>query len=460
MQRRKTTYKLYPNAKQTLLLGELLRQHKDLWNAALEERIDAWRKFRKSISYEDQCASLTKIRQELPDDWAQANCSAQQITLRRLDKAFKAFFARCAKGQTPGFPRFKSIARMPGIGFKGHGDGLRFAPNEANPGPDGRGRPDDFGVTRWMKHGTLRLQGVGHIKVRGEARAGATIKSCELLHRYGQWHVSVTVECADEDVARTRTASHAMAADWGVSKLLTLVRTDGPHAEVVEIIDNPRWFKTNQERLVALDRAVSSKKRGSRNWRKASALRAGFKARVARKRLDFQHKESARIASQCAFFATEKLSIKNMMASAAATAEEPGKNVAQKSGLNREIGDTGGAALFMKIAYKVQETGMRLHEQPRGKYFEAPTRRLKPSQRCPACDAVVKKALCERVHRCGACGYTEDRDIASARIVLRWLIGTLSDDEVENVLEVPGRNCPGGQSHETASNLHARIGGR
>ena len=127
MQRRKVTYKLYPSAGQAQALLALLRQHKDLWNAALEERIDAWRKAGISIGYQDQCKSLTQVRGELADDWA--NCSSQQITLRRLDKAFMAFFDRCRRGQAPGFPRFKSLARMPGIGFKGHGDGWRFTPS-------------------------------------------------------------------------------------------------------------------------------------------------------------------------------------------------------------------------------------------------------------------------------------------------------------------------------------------
>ena len=98
MQRRKVTYKLYPTPMQAGLLLGLLRAHKDLWNAALEERIDAWRKAGKSITYADQCASLTRIRGELPEDWATMNCSSQQITLRRLDKAFKAFFRRAHAG--------------------------------------------------------------------------------------------------------------------------------------------------------------------------------------------------------------------------------------------------------------------------------------------------------------------------------------------------------------------------
>ena len=101
-----------------------------------------------------------------------------------------------------------------------------------------------------------------------------------------------------------------------------------------------------------------------------------------------------------------------MTASASGTVEEPGTQVAQKRGLNREILDTAPALLFALIAYKVIETG--------GLFIEAPTRKLKPSQRCPACWSEQKKALGERVHSC-SCGCTMDRDLASAQVLLRWV---------------------------------------
>lgn len=385
MERRKVTYKLYPTAKQSGLLLDLLRLHKDLWNAALQERIEAWRKAGTSISYADQCASLTQIRAELPEDWALMNCSSQQITLRRLNKAFQNFFRRVHSGQTPGFPRFKSISRMPGFGYKGHGDGWRFTPNE-----------------NW-KHGTLRLQGVGHIKARGMARTAGTIKSCELLHRQGEWHLSLTLEC--EPVREGGGA--AVAADWGTEQLLSLVKPDGSR----QSIPNPRWFKTHQDRQIALDQAVARKTRGSNGWRRAKRASAGFRAKMARKRLDHHHQLSAQIAGQYGLFATEALAVKNLTASASGTIEAPGKNVARKSGLNREILDTAPSLLLSLIAYKVRETG--------GLYLEAPTRTLKPSQRCPQCWTVKKKALAQRIHRC-ACGCEMDRDMASAQVVLRW----------------------------------------
>ena len=416
MQRRKVTYKLYPSLVQVEFLLALLHLHKDLWNAALQERIDAWTKRRKSISYEDQCASLTAIRADLPGDWGTTSCSSQQVTLRRLDKAFKAFFFRVARGQSPGFPRYKSINRMPGFGFKGHGDGWRFTPKLAN-----EGRPDDFGIVRWAKHGTLYLQGMGHIPCRGQARAGGVIKSCELMHVRGEWSVSVTLEVAEVDVARERVEHHAMAADWGVSKLLTIVRTDGAHGDFAEVVDNPRWYQHAQERLVALDRAVASKNRGSASWRKACAKLSKLRSKLARQRLDHQHKLAAQIAARCSIFASEKLAIKSMTASAAGTREEPGTNVRQKAGLNREILDTAPAALLQKIAYKVAETG--------GQYLEAPTRILKPSQTCPQCGTRVKKKLSQRWHCCHSCGHAEDRDAAAARVVLRWAIGVLDSGQ-------------------------------
>lgn len=428
MQNRKVTYKLYASPKQALELTRQLHSHKDLWNAALEERIDAWKKFRKSVSYEDQCKSLTQIRGELPDDWAGFNCSSQQITLRRLDKAFKAFYARCAMGQTPGFPRFKSIKRMPGFGFKGHGDGWRFAPNLSN-----QGRPDDFGNILWHKHGVIRIQGVGHIKVRGQARAAGIIKSCELIHNNSAWHVSVTLECVDTDLARRRVADEAVAADWGVSRLLTMVRTNGANDVVREDIENPRWYQSAKDKSLILSRAISSKKRLSQNWRDACAKNARFKSKMARKRHDHQHKLSTAIAAYSIIFATESLTVKSMTRSAAGTADEPGKMVDQKAGLNREILDTAPSALFQKLAYKVSETG--------GQFLEAPTRTLKPSQTCPECGVQKKKLLSDRRHSC-ACGHEDDRDAASAMVVLKWALGTLPKLRKEKVKKLYGQELP------------------
>ena len=391
---RKVTYRLYPTPKQQDALQQLLRSHQQLYNAALEERIDCYRKTGKGLSYAQQCASLTALRRECPDWASAANCSSQQMTLRRLDKAFASFFRRVKKGEAPGYPRFKSLARFPGFSFKGHGDGWRFSP-----GADWR-------------HGVLRLTGVGHVKARGQARQGGEIRASEVLHRAGQWFLSLTVDVGTPQ--RERTGHAALSYDWGVETFLTGLVDDGAGVSVVHE-GNPRWFHGSQDHVVELQRAVSRKtNRRSNRRRKAVQRLAAAKAKVARKRLDWQHQLSARLARQFYLVASEELSVKNMTASAAGTPDEPGRGVRQKAGLNREILDTAPGLFTSLLRYKVLDTG--------GIFLQAPTRKLKPSQRCPACGALAKKALSQRMHSCGVCGHNEPRDQASARVVLNWAL--------------------------------------
>ena len=388
-QKRKVNDRLYPTHRQAEALGILLRSHQQIYNAALEERISAWKRARQSISYAHQCASLTEIRRDLPE-WAEANCSSQQMTLRRLDKAFSAFFRRVKSGGTPGFPRFKSLSRFPGFSFKSHGDGWRFTPGK-----------------NW-KHGSLRLSGVGHVTCRGKARQGGKICASDLLHRNGQWFLSLTLE--PEKIERARTAHGAIALDWGTEHG---VRETGQ----AMTLDNPRWYQNSKDEITALQQAVSRKKRGSERRKQAVHRLARARAKQARKRLDFLHKTTSQLAQNHALVAMEELRINNMTRSAQGTVEQPGRNVAQKAGLNREILDTAPALLMQLLRYKVSDTG--------GMWAEAPTRKLKPSQTCPECGHVRKKSLSERTHRCASCGHTEPRDTASARVVLNWaLFGT------------------------------------
>lgn len=395
---RKTTYRLYPTPKQAAALSELLRSHQQLYNAALEERISAWSKAGKSISYADQCKSLTLLRRELPE-WTQANCSSQQMTLRRLNKAFAAFFSRVKAGQEPGFPRFKSLARFPGFSFKGHGDGWRFTPED-----------------HW-KHGSLRLSGVGQIRARGQARQGGEIRASDLLHRDGRWYLSLTVAVAQP--VRERTGHGALAYDWGVESFLSGVTHDDEAFQ----LDNPRWWQQAKDEIVALQQAVSRKpnKRSNRR-RKAVRRLAAARAKVARRRMNWAHQQSAQLADRFALVATEELALKNMTRSAKGTAEEPGRQVAQKAGLNREILDTAPGLFTSLLRYKVMETG--------GEWVQAPTKQLKPSQRCPNCWRVEKKKLSQRVHACAHCGHEEPRDTASARVVLRWALESKPGQEL------------------------------
>ena len=103
-------FRLRPTARQHVALAACVESHRELYNAALQERRDGWSHGRTRITYGDQSAQLSDIR--AVRSVAVWSFSSQQVTLRRLNKAFAGFFGRVRVGQTPGYPRYKSQARF------------------------------------------------------------------------------------------------------------------------------------------------------------------------------------------------------------------------------------------------------------------------------------------------------------------------------------------------------------
>jgi putative transposase len=109
--------------------------------------------------------------------------------------------------------------------------------------------------------------------------------------------------------------------------------------------------------------------------------------------------------------ATEKLNLKGMTRKA----KKGSKRKRQKAGLNRNLLDVAIGMLRESIKYKVIEAG--------GVFLEAPTQKLKPTQRCNECWELTPKTLSDRVHQCSHCGHSSDRDINSAQVCLTWARG-------------------------------------
>ncbi|MBA1305886.1 RNA-guided endonuclease InsQ/TnpB family protein [Stutzerimonas stutzeri] len=390
MQRRKVTFKLYPSSSQLQRLDGWVRLHAELYNAALQERIEAYRKAGISISYYDQQNTLPLIKQFRPE-LVELGSHALQETLRRLDRAFQAFFRRVKAGQSPGFPRFKSSTRFSGFTY-----------------------PDPAGwklLQQGPRGGTLRL-GSGKdammIRLRGRHRfAESTPNDLTLIRRRNhatgqdQWYASVTLRLSESACGRQRTGDDAIGIDLGVAHWANL--DDGTQ------IDNPRWLREALPRLGDLQCQRARKRRGSHRYRQLSQQIARLHQRIGNTRRDFLHKQTSALVQRCALIATEELQPKNMSRSARGTVVSPGRRVRQKAGLNREILSAGLGMAHQMLTYKAHEAGSVLHLSN--------TRQLKPSQRCSACWAVVPKALSERMHRC-ACGCVLPRDQNSARVVL------------------------------------------
>lgn len=146
-------YRLYPSKAQVEFFENQLHEACELYNAALQERRDAWKVCRKHISYYDQTNQLKQIRAE--GLLGLANFSCCQDVLRRLDKTFQAFFARVRRGEKPGFPRFRSFRRYDSITFPSYGDGCRL-----------------------LDDGKLRIQGAGLLKVKLHRPVEGQINDC------------------------------------------------------------------------------------------------------------------------------------------------------------------------------------------------------------------------------------------------------------------------------------------
>lgn len=370
---------MYPRNKQLGMLFNFLVLHQGLYNAALQERIEAFKKLGKKINYNDQAKSLTEIR-SFDEDFKSLNAQSCQNNLKKLDRAFDAFFQRCASGKTPGFPRFKSLDRFPGWGYNTHGDGWKM-----------------------LGDGKVRISGVGTIRIRGKGRFEGIPKTAEVTRKAGKWYLSVTYVVTPENIKRDRKDHKLLSFDWGTENFLTTF--DGSRFEEIQ---NPRFFGKIRDDLKGLQQSLATLKRGTRKHRQLKHKIAKLREYEANCRKDFQHKLSAKIVSECSEIVTESLDIKNMTKSATGTVEKPGTNVAQKSGLNREILSTAPRQFLMFLAYKAEEAGT--------KNIELNARKLKASQTCSECGRVEKKALSVRIHKC-ECGHETTRDRNAAMVM-------------------------------------------
>ena len=392
MEMRRVTYKLYPSKAQADALEAMCDLHRRLYNAALEERISAWKLAGTSIGYSAQCKSLTEIRADLPE-YRALNAQSAQVTLKRLDEAFGHFFRRCREGGAPGFPRFKSRDRFSGWGYKAHGDGFRFVPG-----------------TGW-RNGHLKLTGIGWMQARGRARTPGEVKTCAIMRKCDGWFLSLVVAC--EPHREVDADAHAIGAvDSGNETWMTIGRSP----DDFETIENERFWQAARDEIRADQRALSKavrsgklKKRSRKALRAKTAL-ARKHRKLANRRKNRNHQASAYVVRRHRVLARERLSIANMTRSAKGDAQAPGRNVRQKAGLNRETLDTGQGGYFTMLEYKAEEAGIE--------FITLETRSLKPSRRCPVSWKVRKKTLAERTHTL-PCGRIIGRDHATTLVMVR-----------------------------------------
>ncbi|GAT65533.1 transposase [Planomonospora sphaerica] len=381
--RRSFTFLLCPTAKQAAALAACLEEHRQLYNAALEHRRTAYRKAGVSIRYGDQSGELKHIRSGDPGGQARWSFSSQQATLRRLDKAFAAFFTRVRDSRTPGFPRFKGRGRFDTVTWPKDGDDCRWDSQPEHPTAT-----------------YVRLQGVGHVRVHRHRPVKGRVKTISVKREGSRWYVILS---CDEVPAQPLPATGAVAGiDLGVVSLVTT--SDGGY------IGNPRHLAASADRLAAAQRDLARKQRGSARRRKAAARVAALHATVRRQRLDHAHKMALALVRDYDVIVHEALRVANMARSASGTLERPGRGVAAKSGLNRSILDAGWGVFLAVLADKAESAGREL----------IAVNPADTSRTCAECGHVAKEnRLIQAAFACTACGHAAHADVNAAVNIVR-----------------------------------------
>jgi putative transposase len=373
-------YVLEPTVRQRRLLSEVLAKQCELYNAALEERRGRWRWNRESVSYFDQCRTLTGLREVRPDVLV-CGVTVCRGTLKRLDRAFAGFYRRCRTGQTPGFPRFKSAPRW---------DSVRW---------------EDTNGWRLQEHRKhLHVHGLGDTRVRLHRPVRGTPKAITVRREGRRWYV--TVRCVDVPVRRLASTGREVGLDVGIASLVAT--SDG------EQVTNPRWASTAADRLAAAQRSLAAKQRGSNRRRRAVERVAGCHRAVRNQRLDHLHKLSRRLVDDYDLIVYEDLGVAGMTRRPTPRLDPDGtfapNGAAAKTGLNRSIHDAGWATLVAMLAYNAEDAGREI----------VAVRAAYTSQTCAECGHVdAANRPTQATFKCVRCGHTDHADLNAARNILR-----------------------------------------
>jgi putative transposase len=295
------------------LLVRQLEYQRELFNAALEERIGAWQWERRSVGFFDQCRTLTGLVEVRPEVVA-CGVTLCRGTLKRLDRAFVAFFRRVKNGETPGFPRFKSAQR--------------FDSDERR----------------------LRLLGIGEIKTNYHRPYAGAPKAITVKREGTKWWVNV--HCADVPAQPLAPMGRQVGIDLGVVNLVAT--SDG------ELHEGELFGAGARKQLANAQRALATKQRGSKRRRRQVEEVVRLHRKVKNQRINAAHQLSRQLVNDYDLIVVEDLKVKKMVRAPKAKPDpdHPGgflsNGAAAKAGLNRSIHDAGWTTLLSLLTIRLK----------------------------------------------------------------------------------------------------------
>ena len=244
-----------------------------LYNAALEQRRDAYCKQGKTVSRYTQQKELTELRAAEPEYNAVAAVILRS-PLVWLERAYRAFFRRVKQGGAPGFPRFRS-----------------------------RDRYDSFSFPRPVVSGALlQIPALGGIRLRLYRPLKGKPLEAHIRKTAKGWEASIVCDVGDAPAKVAVETSTGI--DVGLNRFSTFA--DGSETE------NPRFYRKSETVLAGRSRRLQRKKRGSNSRRTAKRLVGAAHAKIRHQRLDFTRKLAKETVTQYDLIAIEDLNIRGL----------------------------------------------------------------------------------------------------------------------------------------------------
>jgi putative transposase len=346
MRIRSWKYRLYPSKGQKKEFDFYLYECKNLWNSLLE--------YAKS-HYGETGKFPTRKQLYLKTKEQPIFSQVAQNVADRLAKSIGGMSTRKKVGMKAGFPRFKSIERMKSFTYP------------------------QFGFRLEEK---LELSGIGNIAIKKHRDIEGTIKTLTIKKSpSGKWYAVFSSEIGQTLISKK--TGPAAGIDLGIDHFAYL--SDGT------VFENPRHLKQAEQKMKETQRCLSTKKKGSKNRKKAKLKVAIAYEKLTNRRKDFLHKVSRHLVGKYALIAVENLNVAGLA----------------RGFLAKSVLDCSWAEFVSMIHYKAEEAGCEV----------VLVNPAYTTQMCSSCGLVRKKSLAERWHNC-PCGASMPRDLNAAINIL------------------------------------------
>jgi len=318
----------------------------------------------KTYSYNECSRELTKLKRAM--EWLQEpDAIAIQTSLRDLDIAYQNFFRGVKKGETWGFPKFKSKKnRRKSYKTKRVGENIAVIGNQ------------------------IKIPKLGLVKAAISKRVEGRILNATVSKKpSGKYYVSVC--CTEVEIPQNKSTGAKIGLDMGIKELV--IDSNG------KTYPNHKHTKQAEKKLAKAQKELSRKAIGSNNREKARIKVARIQERIANQRADELHKLTTEIVKNYDVICIEDLAVKNMV---------------KNRKLAKSIEDASWGELNRQLKYKCEWQHKALVKVDR--YYAS-------SQRCSECglqNAEVKD-LAVREWKCDKCGTNHDRDVNAAKNILQ-----------------------------------------